>query len=119
MDGANLARRMASADELLQQFTEELDRLESYLTLPDMGVERNVTPSSNQTGRRVSFMQSSVINPGGPADPSFGGMSPVVPEVPRYPVTPNPPVLPEVPRYPMTPNHPVRPTSVPLGRLNP
>ena len=49
-------------------------------------------------------MRSSVINPDGPADPSFGGMSPVLPEVLRYQVTPN---------------HPVRPTSVPLGRLNP
>ena len=104
MDGASLARRMASADELLQQFTEELDRLESYLTLPDLGLERSQPPPSNQTDRHVSLMQYSVINPGGPVDPSFGGMSPVLPEVPRYQVTPN---------------HPVRPTSVPLGRLNP
>ena len=103
MDGANLASRMASADELIQQFTEELNMLESHLNPTGLSLERNITPPSNQTGRP---MKSTLINPGATgfsAGPSFGGISPVFPEVPSYQVTPN---------------HHVRPTSVPLGRLN-
>ena len=81
--------------EQVQQYNEEIDRLKEYLTLAGLSVERSQTPISD---RRVSFVQSSEIKPGGPANPSFGGLSPVVPEVPRYPVIPNPPVFPKVPR---------------------
>ena len=83
--------------EQVQQYNEEIERLNEYLGRAGRSGERSQTQTS---GSRVSFVQSTALIPGAPASPSFGGLSPVL----TYPLTPTPtePELP-LPPYPGTP----------------